>query len=161
VAISLKLMLSTEFSEVFSKFPNVHKVFKGTYCADKLPKSLSPCEFAIVNTDLSNNPGIHWYVVFCYDKNSLEIFDSLSIDDSKKTFIKNNFRLKRIRDIEFNTTIFQRDDSDSCGKHCIYFIINRLYNLDHSFKRLLSIIYCNNKDENEKRVDDFYNNCIN
>lgn len=149
-------MLSNEFEEIFRHYPNINAVYIGTFSADRLPRRLKNCQFAIINTDLSTNEGIHWYVALRYNSKLLEVFDSLSIDNEKKVFLKNNLKLPGVQEIEFNTTQFQKNDSVSCGKHCIYFIINRLYNMDHSFKRLLSEIYSDDLSENERRVEEFY-----
>jgi len=137
--------------------PNIKEVYAGCYSADTIPKKLPITNFAIVNTDISTNYGQHWYIALRYSASILEVFDSLGIDSQKKSFLEKSFHLKGIKKIIFNTTQFQKDDSDTCGKFVLYFIVNRLYNLDHSFETFLEEIFVQNQDENEKLVKKFYN----
>ena len=73
---------------------------------------------------------------------------------------KNNLQLyckfRGIKEIEFNETQFQSDFSDTCGLFTIYFIIERMFNLDLSFEELLFEIFdTENLDENEMKVKEF------
>ena len=127
-------MLSSEFSKIFHLFPNIECEYLGHFSADTIPLKLKVNQFAIINTDTSFGKGKHWYCFLKYSSSSLEVFDSLGVNKQKKEFLSQNLRLSGIKDLEINTTQFQRDDTDSCGKYVIYFLINRLYNLDHSYK---------------------------
>jgi len=153
-------MLSSEFLDVFQNFPNIKEVYLGCYSSDKLPKKIQINQFCIVNTDISTGTGIHWYIVLRYSKRILEVFDSLGIDQGRKEFLQKNFELGGIKEIVFNTTRFQRNDSDTCGKFVLYFVINRLYNLDHSFHDLLEELFNQNLDKNEDIVKKFYEEII-
>jgi len=153
-------MLSTEFNDIFQTFPNFRDYYVGNFSADNLPKKLKTFEFAIINTDISANKGLHWYAAFKSSK-TLEVFDSLGIDESKKLFLRNNLRLPGIKEIIFNSTQFQKNDTNSCGKYVLYFLINRLHNIDHSFGEILEEIFVPDLDKNEKKVQDFYEDLLN
>jgi len=152
-------MMSTEFSQIFESFPSIGKIYIGTFPRDKLPKQIKTNHFAIVNTDVSSGNGVHWFCIFRYSTSTLEVFDSLGIDNEKKGLL-HSFNYGNLREVEFNATQFQSNDSDSCGKFVLYFLINRLHNLDHSFKDLLNEIFEPNLEENEKKVEKFYRNVL-
>jgi len=154
-------MLSSDFAVAFSNLPNIESVFRGVFSADKLPRNLKKCNFAIINTDVSSGPGLHWYAIIRYSSSILEVFDSLGIDTSKRAFLNDNINFRGIKEIKFNTTQFQKNDTDSCGKFAIYFIVNRLYNLDHSFKEVLSELFIADLETNEQRVESFYQDILN
>jgi len=149
-------MFSSDFSEILDSFPNVKERFKGTYASDTFPKHFKTNQFAIINTDKSTEVGVHWYCAFKSSKVKLEIFDSLGVDSSKKSFLLNSVKVQGIKLLEFNSTKFQSDDSNSCGKFVLYFIVNRLYNLDHSFKDILNEIFVPKQEENEEKVQKYY-----
>jgi len=149
-------MLSTEFFKIFESFPNFKASFLGCFSADNLPKKIKTNCFCIINTDISTGAGIHWYVIFRYSYRTLELFDSLGVDESKKDFIKQNLKISGVKEVEYNSTQFQKNDTDTCGHFVIYFIVNRLYNLDHSFHDLLEEIFNKNLDINEEEVKNFY-----
>jgi len=149
-------MFSTEFGSTFESFPSIKTVFIGCFSADKIPKKIKPNTFVVLNTDISTGGGIHWYVVYRYSTAILEVFDSLGIDEKKKDFLEQHLKIRGVKEIEFNTTVFQKNDTDSCGKFVVYFIINRLFNLDHSFRNILEELFVENLDTNEKLVESFY-----
>lgn len=149
-------MNSSEFYPILEKFENLKSLFIGTYTADKLPKRIKTYQFAILNTDSSEGGGLHWYCLYKYSSSSLEIFDSLGINTEKKEFISHNFKFPNIKEVEYNTTQFQKNDSISCGKFVLYFIINRIYNLDHSLKDILEEIFVKDLEENERKVEIFF-----
>lgn len=146
-------MISSDFESFFNHFPNINKNFVGVYSADKMPKSLKINHFFILNTDISSNPGKHWLSVIRTEKKLVEIFDSLG---TKIDFINNFFHFRSATKIIYNESIFQESDSSTCGLFCVYFIINRLYNLDLHFDELLSEIFdVVNKSTNEMKVVEF------
>jgi len=154
-------MISTEFAEIFELFPNIKQLYLGAYSADTLPSQIKTSHFIVANTDLSSNVGKHWYIIYRYSSSILEVFDSLGIDSDKKNFLESNLKLSGVKKVIYNTTQFQTNQSDTCGKFVIYFIINRLFNLDHSFKNLLEEIFSPNQDQNEFNVRTFYNEILN
>ena len=80
------IMISSEFAEKLSHFPNLKKKFGGIFSADTLPIKLKPKSFIICNTDVEKGPGKHWYCVVKLNTSVLECFDSLGIDSEKKLF---------------------------------------------------------------------------
>lgn len=93
--------------------------------------------------------------MFKNDFFQIECFDSLGISESKKEFLKNH-RFGGVKTILFNTTSFQKDTSDSCGKFVLYFLFERFYNLDIEFKDLLEEIFEKDQNKNELRVEQFF-----
>ena len=94
--------------------------------------------------------GSHWFVVFHFD-DTYEVFDSLGAD---QTFILSNIPFYG-KYLEFNRTSVQSLNSKDCGLFCLYFIINRLENLDFHFDEILNIIFSKNLILNERKVLDF------
>ena len=90
-------MISNEFEERLANFPHLKKYFDGTVSSDTIPKVIKKDHFIICNTDTSSGPGKHWYCVLKSDSNVLECFDSLGIDNDKKKFLQENFKLKGIK----------------------------------------------------------------
>ena len=87
-------------------------------------------------------------------KDYIELFDSLGIDEEKHSLITNycKFRTKKII---FNEDQFQDSTSDSCGYFVLYFVFERMHNLDLSFEDLLEDIFNHNHIENEEKVKQF------
>lgn len=127
-------MFSSEIFDIFEPIEATRKNFVGCFGADKFPQHIKVNQFAILNTDISTNEGKHWYAIFRSSQSDLEVFDSLGITDEKKQFLQKEIKIKGISRMKINITQFQKNDSDTCGKFAIYFLINRLCNLDHSFK---------------------------
>lgn len=96
--------------------------------------------------------GTHWFVLFNFD-DTYEVFDSLG---SSKSFLLSNIP-EFGKYLEFNNTRVQPLDSKECGKYALYFIINRLENLDFHFDELLNLIFTSNCNTNESRVKSFFN----
>jgi len=130
-------MQGFEFEQYFSKFPHLMKHFIGVFAIDKIPRNLKYRQFCICNTDTSDGIGIHWFCFVRNSKKSVECFDSLGINESKKNVLKSQCQFKNISNIHFNETIFQSQNSDSCGYFTIYFILQRMHNLDIRFKLFL------------------------
>lgn len=153
-------MLSSEIGNIFKSFPQINKLFLGCFSADTLPQLLRVNHFCIANTDHSTGLGKHWYIIFRPSNTTIEVFDSLGIDEHKKTFLESNLKIKNVQKIVFNLTQFQLEISETCGNFAVYFIVNRLHNLDHSFKSLLEEIFDENKDKNEELVKKFFQDIL-
>jgi hypothetical protein len=80
-------MQSSDFEKYFNFFPNLKARLIGIFSIDTIPKKLKYRHFCIVNTDLSSNSGIHWFVLLQHEKKSIEVFDRsmLKICKNKKT----------------------------------------------------------------------------
>ena len=149
-------MFSNDFEPYFDG--HLNKYFLGVYPSDKIPKSIKIDHFLICNTGSSESDGVQWFCVYCPEKGYLEIFDSLGVDVLKKDIFKNHFKLRHVRKIKFNTTQVQSDSTQTCGKFCIYFIYQRLFNKDLSFNEILNEIFSTDVDVNEKVVENFVSN---
>ena len=146
-------MQGFELSHLIESFPVLNKHFKGVYAINTLPKTLKYRQFCICNTDSSYGTGIHWFCFLRNSKTSIECFDSLGICDTKREILKNYCSFRGVKEIVFNETQFQKSATSSCGLFVIYFIFERMHNLDLSFEMTLSEIF--------DRVSLFCNNLIN
>lgn len=147
-------MNGSEFQQYIDIFPSIKNYFKGVFSIDLIPSSLKKYQFCICNNDTSNGKGKHWFIILKINKNTCELFDSLGFTDDKINYFKNFNKIKN--NIIFNETQFQPNDFDSCGLFCIYFIIERLHNVDLDFDDLLSNIFkTNDLNYNENIVKKF------
>ena len=147
-----------------STFKIIHlkkKQFSGIFAIDTLPKSLKLRKFCICNTDFSSGTGKHWFVLLRSSRATLECFDSLGITIEKTTVLKKYCELKGISEIIYNETQFQDDLSNTCGLFVIYFIFERMHNLDMTFHDLLEEIFDGeNQTINEEKIRSFCDNLI-
>jgi hypothetical protein len=152
-------MQSSEFEKYFNCIPILKNHFIGIFSIDTLPKVIKYRQFCICNTDVQSGNGKHWICFVRTNKNSIELFDSLGVDENKKNLIK-NFCKFRIKELIFNETQFQANFSDTCGLFVLYFLIERLFNLDISFDDLLEEIFYEDLLRNENQVKDFCDNIL-
>ena len=97
-----------------------NKYFDGIYSSDTLKEIKERPDLIICNTDPSNKPGEHW-VLFFFNQNSVDFFDSLGRDIKYYgsvflDFIANfdtNYKqcLKRTQPVK----------SYLCGQYCLYY----------------------------------------
>ena len=85
----------------------------------------------------------------------MEFFDSLGVSESKINNLKLYCKFKGIKKIEYNETSFQSDNSESCGLFVLFFIFQRMFNLDLTFDEILEEIFEINKNVNEETVVNF------
>jgi hypothetical protein len=147
-------MQGFEFITYFEKFPELRKQFIGVFSIDTLPKIIKYRTFCICNTDVHNGIGKHWICFIRNEHSEIECFDSLGITDEKRELLSSYCKFKQ-KSIIYNETKFQKDNTDSCGLFCLYFLIERMHNLDLTFEELLEDIFCPNEDINESRVSLF------
>ena len=120
-------MESSEFALYFANFPIALKLFDGVYSFDKIPTHIKLHHFVICNTDVSSGTGKHWFCLYRSDKNFIECFDSLGIhDELKKAALLNVCKFKNVAELKINATPLQLSTSDTCGKFCVMFIIERI-----------------------------------
>jgi hypothetical protein len=146
-------MQGSEFDGYLNHFPEFKHHFKGVFSIDTLPKYLGYRNFLICNTDVKSGNGKHWLCFFQTEKKIIEVFDSLGIDNNKKLLLSSNCKFKQ--ELIFNTTPFQDINTSSCGSFVIYFVIERLFNLDLDFEEVLELILTADVLKNEKTVSDF------
>lgn len=148
-------MNTSDFILYFEHSP-LKKYFAGVYPSDKIPKFLKVHNFFICNTDDSGNPGRHWYLIYKVNKAILECFDSLGIDDDKRKFLFSTFKSRGIRKLKYNMTKLQSQNTSTCGQFCVYYIVNRIHNLDLSFSEFLNEYFEIDEDKNEQLVNRFW-----
>jgi hypothetical protein len=73
--------------------------------------------FYICNTDLWENKGKHWIVMY-YINNNFEYFDPLG---NKPDILFSNFMKQYAKRIIFNEKPVQPLNSSTCGEYCIFF----------------------------------------
>jgi hypothetical protein len=147
-------MQASEFSDYFEDFIGLKQHFKGILSLDQIPTRLSYKNFFICNTAKSTEIGEHWFVIFKSQRNCLELFDSLGVTEEKENAIVQNIRINT-KFLTFNQTQFQSNDSISCGKFCIYFLIHRFHNLDLDFEEFLDEFFGPDTEVNENKVNKF------
>ena len=145
-------MQSSEFDNYFKFFPYLHERCSGIFSIDRVPKKLNYRHFCIVNVDIASGVGSHWFTILRCNKSSYEVFDSLSVDLEKEKLFKKYLKFDCL---EANETQFQSNDSISCGKFCIYYIVHRMYNLDLDYCDFLCETFDPDFSKNEKLVTTF------
>jgi hypothetical protein len=148
-----------DFSLYFDKVPIVNSLFIGVVSIDKIPRIIKEKHFLVCNLSPSNKPGSHWIVIVRSEKNTLEVFNSLGVENldilTPYFHFRNNF------DLIFNEQPFQSNNSTSCGFFCIYFIVHRVLNYDMSFEHIIEDIFNINTNINENIVVSFCNKLLN
>ena len=153
-------MITTDFNELILQHPNLNKSFDGVFASDKIPKRIKPLHFFVLNTEPSGSIGQHWYAIYRHDRNIIECFDSLGIDEEKKKFLKDNFKSHSVKELLFNTSRVQDLSTSTCGEFVLYFLFQRMHNQDLDYETLLNEIFCTNSVVNEKKVKKFFNSII-
>lgn len=148
-------MKSNEIVEFFQAFPQLNKFFLGVFSIDTLPQKIAINYFLICNTDTSEGDGIHWFALFRPNKTNLECFDSLGVCNQKKQILT-SIHFLGVRKLKFNESQIQPDRSSLCGQYSIYFLFERLHNLDYKFHELLNEIFSDNLEDNQKTVQCFF-----
>ena len=94
--------------------------FHGVYSLDTLQEIEVKPKLIICNTDPSTKPGKHW-VLFYFNKNNVEFFDSLGkgIENYGNEFIR--FVRKFANTLSQNKLRVQAPNTDSCGHFCLYY----------------------------------------
>jgi hypothetical protein len=147
-------MQSSEFEIYFKHFPYLNERFSGVFSIDTVPKKLKNRHFCIVNTDVASENGSHWFAIICHNKSLYELFDSLSINSEKETKLK-KFLKFNTNFLEVNETQFQLNESILCGNFCVYYLIQRMYNLDLDYCDFLCETFDSDLSKNELLVTKF------
>ena len=103
---------------------------------------------------------IYTLTYFNIKREAIEVFDSLGVNEEKLNNIKQYFKFRGIKTLEYNESKFQSETSESCGLFVIYFLIERLYNLDLTFDDILEDIFDINSALNEDKVIRFCENIL-
>jgi hypothetical protein len=153
-------MQGFEFQKYFDCLPYIKKHFCGVFSINTLPKQIKYRQFCICNTDTSEGSGQHWFCFVRNSKSEIECFDSLGINEEKKQLLRKYCVFRGIKEINFNQTTFQNSETDTCGLFTIYFIVERMFNLDLTFEEVLEEIFDENTLINEEKVSKFCNNIL-
>ena len=153
-------MISTDIAEFFNNYPHLKRYFLGIFNVDTIRRNIPVNNFLICNTDSSSGPGQHWFVLFRYSVSELECFDSLGVGDDRQTFLR-SVKFRGIRELHYNQSPVQLPTSTTCGHFCLFFIFQRLHNLDFEFSEFLNELFTENLDQNELIVSEFYRNHYN
>ena len=116
-----------------------------------MPKTIKWRHFCFCNTDVKSGTGKHWICFLKSHKDTIELFDSLGVDNDKYVLLKNYCKFP-VSKLIFNETSFQDKTSDTCGKFVLYFAIERMHNLDLSFEEILHDIFEEKTKINEEKV---------
>lgn len=149
-------MFGHELKAIISEYESIQKNFLGVFSIDTLPKNIPLHHFLFCNEDLAHNHGKHWLCFVRPSKKTVECFDSLSINPEKYQLLRKYCHFKNVKEIKFNQTQFQPSSSQSCGLYALYFAINRMHNLDLSFKTFLNDFFKCDHEANERKVTKFF-----
>ena len=72
-----------------------------------------------------------------------------------KLEVLKSLKFHGVSNIIFNLTQVQGNESESCGQFCLYFLLERLQNLDFGFHELMNEIFVNDVKKNEEQVQKF------
>lgn len=150
-------MEGTEFDKYFSHLPFLLPHFLGVFSINTMPTRIKVRSFFITNLSESDKPGTHWIAIVKPKKGHVEIFDSLGF---RPDLVYPFLRIREDVSYESNDVAFQSDNSTLCGKFVITFCVERMVNLDLSFKMICTDIFETNKECNDKIVTDFCENLL-
>ena len=100
--------------------PLTNNYFDGIYSSDTLKEIEGKPNLIICNTDPSTKPGEHW-VLFFFNENSVDFFDSLGRDIKYYGSIFLDFIANFAYDYKQCLTRTQPIKSDLCGQYCLYY----------------------------------------
>ena len=144
-------MKGIEIKQKIERFPILKLHFKGIFAIDTIPR-LNITNFVIVNTSHSGTKGLHWIVVYLSPFRILEVFDSSGIHFE---VISSALKRHNPYNIIHNILPYQKLGTKNCGIFCIYFILNRILNLEVNFYDLLDKIFSSNLELNDGKIKDF------
>jgi hypothetical protein len=99
----------------------------------------------VVNTDSAGFSGSHWCALFVRSPSRVDFYDSFAEWPTLSKGIADF--LSRFQVVEKCDRALQSDESSACGKHCIYFLVNRCNGV--SFERILQkLLICKQKSDN-------------
>lgn len=110
--------------------------------------------YCIINTATDPSKTGHWLV--CGQRNStIEYFDSLGCSSRAQEFVIETCKDWPSFFFAYNTNRYQPLDSNHCGQFAIYFLFNRLMNIDLSLEEVLGRIFVKTPEANERLVLNF------
>lgn len=127
----------------------------GIFARNTVPPLCAQHCFAIVNTEDEAQPGRHWRLCMRPDRATLEVFDPLGWKPEHETLFQNSKVLQGVSRVVLSETQYQSSTSVLCGSYCLFVAHHRLYNLDLSLSSVLSDIFTDNLQENDRLVTEF------
>ncbi len=82
---------------------------------------------------------------------TVEVFDALSTSEG---YLRKHFSYNGV--YQYNSVPVQCTSSSKCGQFTLYFLINRLYNLDLELVDLINDIFVIDCEQNEEIVMQFF-----
>ncbi len=132
---STKAMFDDQINSIMTKYPEYLGTVSQDHIKTLLPKIEPQSRIAfIVNTDKENAPGEHWQAVFADARpegsQTIEFYDSFGRDPPKTVqedlrLVANMLKAKTYLKLKINKVIAQHDDTNTCGQHCLKFLIDR------------------------------------
>ena len=104
----------------------------GVFAIDRLPlKKIAADNFCLCNTDLWENVGKHWILIYFPSQGPVEFFDPLGQKPSSQ------FEIFMGHSYMFNMRRFQPFNSISCAFYCIFFAYMKCHSIP--FQNVLSL----------------------
>lgn len=107
--------------EKYAKKLGIHS-FRGIFMRDTLPRQPNTNESAIVNLDISDNPGTHW-VAYLKNGNNVQYFDSFGDLKPPKELVSYFGPYVKIM---YNSESYQTFNQWNCGHLCLSFLFNKI-----------------------------------
>lgn len=114
VARNISPLTNFEIDDMLQHIPH----FRGTFSKDQLPQPQTKQDCMVINLeDFADGNGSHWTCVF-----GNEYFDSFGLPPPD---VVRDWMLKKNKQVLYNSSKLQKDESVLCGLFCIYFIKER------------------------------------
>lgn len=145
-------MFSNELQNYLLKDKFSRKIYCGVIPIDKLHarRIKKPCAF-IVNNQESDKQGEHWFAIFIPRYDKAEYFDSYGLPPIDERVLK-FFKLNCDGYI-YNSSQLQSDQSENCGKYCIFYIYFRSRNF--SMKKIIKF-FSFDVENNDSIIERFF-----
>lgn len=131
-------MNTSRLNTILSQHPHTRTQFLGTFPSDRCPRKPKPLTCFISNTDPSSRPGQHWIAFYVKSDGNVYYFDPYGIPPISiyhKRFLAKSTDGRGA----LNRQQVQNLYSETCGAHCINFLIETCRTQDphHTLKNLL------------------------
>jgi hypothetical protein len=151
---NIKPLTAHDLTQWLANKPETHRLFKGVYYADQIPRGNKKQSCFIANTDVSGLPGSHWVSFFFPIKGPPEYFDSGGKPpDYYHTFFEDVLVLEGPQYL-YNATKVQARGSSTCGYFSIYFLYHRCRGL--TMRSIVQSFYHNSLTDNDYIVLDLF-----
>lgn len=145
-------MNTVQISKVLKSNNLTHKIFKGVYALDELPKQVSRPSILVVNTDTSNEKGTHWLAIFVPVRGCAEYFDSFGNPPFHIEIIK--FLQNHSKCFVFNNKCLQSNITSVCGQYCCVYLWVR--SSCKSMKYFLNLFNTSSPLQNDRKIEKMF-----